>query len=276
MKKILAVLLALIVCLVLCACGKSKPVKEAEAAIAAIGEVTIDSGDAIENAEKLYGILTDTEKAKVDNRMALVDAREDFDELLSEVVYQNAKDAFEKLNHVADKCIAGMDSIYGAWHFAIYEASDVYGTDPSTFYYKMALDVPNFSSDDLESAADIYAKALSDRLGFTRSTKDLVSISKKDFNYCLYVVETALDEAGYYDSLEKNMADAEKTLQALTNTYDDYTYYPKLKAYYSSIKSYTDFFISPSGSFNQLADTVNDYENSIRTTAADVSFLFSK
>lgn len=276
MKKALAMLLTLAVCLALCACGKSKPVKEAEAAISAIGEVTVDSGDAIENAEKLYGILTDAEKAKVDNRLTLVDARETYDGLLNEVIYQNAKEAFEKVNQAADKCIAGMDSVYGAWHFAIYEADDFYGNDPGTFYYKMALDVPHFSSDDLESAADTYAELLSARFETSISTKKLVDMSKNDFNYCLYVVQTALDAAGYYDFVEQNMADAEKTLQMLTNTYDDYTYYPKLKEHYSSVKSYVDFFISPSGSFNQLADTINSYENSIRTTAADVSFLFTK
>lgn len=276
MKRAISLVLVFVLCLSLCACGKSKPVKEAEAAIAAIGEVTIDSGEAIKNAEKLYGILTDAEKAKVDNRMTLVDAREAFDELCEEVIYQNARDAFEKLNQVADKCIEGMDSIYGAWHFGIYEASDVYSTSADTFYYSMSLDVPNFSSDDLESAAEIYAQALSARFNSPTSTKDLVRMSKNDFNYCLYVVQTALDEAGYFDLVEQNMADAEKTLQLLTNTYEDYTYYPKLKEHYSTVKSYVDFFMSPSGSFKQLADTINNYENSIRTTAADVSFLFTK
>ena len=52
--------------------------------------------------------------------------------------------------------------------------------------------------------------------------------------------------------------------------------YPKLKEYYSSIKSYVEFFTSPSGSFKQLADTINTYENGIRTLESDVGFLFSK
>lgn len=276
MKRAISLILVLALCLSLCACGKSKAAKEAEAAIEAIGEVTIDSGEAIKNAEKLYNILTDAEKADVDNRMVLVDAREAFDLLQGEVIYENAKDAFEKLNQVADKCIDGMDSVYGAWHFGVYEASDVNGTYPDLFYYNMALDVPNFSSDDLESAAEIYAQALSARYNSPTTTKDLVHMSKNDFNYCLYVVQTALDEAGYYDFVEQNMADAEKTLQLLTNTYEDYTYYPKLKEHYSTVKSYADFFISPSGSFKQLADTINSYENAIRTTAADISFLFTK
>lgn len=90
---------------------------------------------------------------------------------------------------------------------------------------------------------------------------------------------TTIKEAsvrGDYDTISASMAEAEKVLQSLTSEYDDYTYYPKLKEYYASVKSYTDFFNSPSGSFKQLAGTINDYENSLRTLESDVSFLFNK
>ena len=59
MKRFVALFLALIMCLSLCACGKSEAVKAAEEAIAAIGEVTADSEGSIANAEKLYNFLTD-------------------------------------------------------------------------------------------------------------------------------------------------------------------------------------------------------------------------
>lgn len=273
MKKVISLILVLVMCLSLCACGKSKPVKEAEAAITAIGEVTADSGEAIKTAEKLYNILTDAEKAKVKNRLTLVDAREAYDGLQSEIVYSNAKEAYEKLNEVADMCVSGMDDIYGAWYFGIYEAKDVRSTSASTFCYSMALEVPNFSSDELEEATQAYANYY----GNDWCTKDkIVSWAKNDWQKCVEIVEMAFVQKDYYSSIEKEMAEAEGILQELTNTYDDYTYYPKLKDYYSSVKSYVDFFTSPSGSFNQLADTINSYENSIRTTAADVSFLFTK
>lgn len=56
------------------------------------------------------------------------------------------------------------------------------------------------------------------------------------------------------------MNEAEKVLQALTEEYNDYTYYPKLKDYYAAVKSYVEFYTSPSGSFKQLSDTINNYE----------------
>ena len=103
MKKIISMLLVIAMCLALAACGKSKSaaVKSAEDAIAAIGEVTVDSGEAIANAEKLYGILTDAEKAEVENRLVLVEAQEAYETVRGEIVYKNAKEAYEKLKEVS-------------------------------------------------------------------------------------------------------------------------------------------------------------------------------
>lgn len=259
MKRYFSLFLAIVMCLSLTACGKSEAVKAAEEAISAIGEVTVDSGDAIANAEKYYNILTDDEKADVENRMELVEARETFEQVRSEVVYKNAKEAYEKLKAVAELCVSGMDDIYGAWYFGIYNADDAYN---DSFYYEMSKDVPGFNAIELEEAGNALCVK--------------VSTAKKDWQYSLYIVEAAITARGDYDTITANMADAEKVLQALTEEYDDYTYYPKLKDYYASIKSYVEFFTSPSGSFKQLADTINNYENGIRTLESDVSFLFNK
>ena len=65
MRKIIALLLFLCLCVSLSACGKSEAVKNVENAISSIGEVTLDSEELIKNAEKLYGILTDEEKTEI-------------------------------------------------------------------------------------------------------------------------------------------------------------------------------------------------------------------
>lgn len=259
MKKAIILIVSIVLCVSLCACGKSEAVKSAEDAISAIGEVSVDSGDAIANAEKLYGILTDAEKEKVENRLSLVEAREQFEKVRGEVVYTNAKEAYVKLKEVADLCVSGMDDIYGAWYFGIYEADDA---SSYSFYYEMSSEVPSFSENELEAAGD--------SLGYE------AWLAKTDWQYSVFIVKSALAARGDYDTIETNMSDAEKVLQTLTEEYDDYTYYPKLKDYYSAIKSYVEFYTNPSGSFNQLADTINSYENGIRTLESDVGFLFNK
>lgn len=76
--------------------------------------------------------------------------------------------------------------------------------------------------------------------------------------------------------ITEKMQEAENILQELTAEYDDYTYYPRLKEYYAAVNSYVEFYTNPTGSFNQLADTVKEFENTIRTYEADVGFLFTK
>lgn len=266
-KKSICLILALVMCVSMCACGKSKAVKAAEDAIVAIGEVTVDSGDVIANAEKLYGILTDEEKAGVENRLTLVDAREEFEALKGELVYKNAEEAYEKLKNIAELCVDGMDAVYGAWYFGIYEADD---TTDSSFCYEMSLEVPGFTETELEEAVS----SLGEDIGFGEELT--IMLARSDWQYCLWIVEEAISIRGDYATINTYMEDAEKILQELTEEYDDYTYYPKLKDYYAAIKSYVEFFSSPSCSFNQLVSTINDYENGIRTLESDVGFLFNK
>lgn len=258
MKRAISLVLVFVLCLSLCACGKSKAAKEAEAAIDAIGEVTIDSGNAIKNAEKLYNLLTDAEKADVDNRLVFVDAQEKYTELQRKAAYENAKDAYEALNEVAAMCVSGMDAVYGAWYYGIYKADAQYGVT----FYALSLEVPGFSSSEIENAAKT--------IGMKESSL------KGKWQNCLNLVLSAIALRGDYEAIEQKMLTAENILQELTSTYDDYTYYPKLKSYYSAVSSYVDFYENPTGSFNQLADTVKEFENAIRTYEADVSFLFTK
>ena len=126
----------------------------------------------------------------------------------------------------------------------------------------MSKEVSSFAEDELKAAGD--------SLGFD------AWLAKSDWQYSLWIVESAITARGDCDTITANMNEAEKVLQTLTEEYDDYTYYPKLKDYYSAIKSYVEFYTNPSGSFKQLADTVNNYENGIRTLVSDVSFLFNK
>ena len=84
MKKLMALMVALVLCLSLCACGKSAAVKETEAAIDEIGEVTLESKSAIEIAERKFDSLTDKEKEKVENRLILSEAEAEYERLIKE------------------------------------------------------------------------------------------------------------------------------------------------------------------------------------------------
>lgn len=81
MKKIIALVLTVILCLSLSACGKSEAVKSVEAMIDALGEITIESIDAIRAAEDAYEVLMPEEQKKVKNYETLTSARDRYYEL---------------------------------------------------------------------------------------------------------------------------------------------------------------------------------------------------
>lgn len=81
MKKALSIVLALVMCLSLCACGKSEAVKNVETMIDALGEITLESIDAIRAAEDAYAALTEEEQPKVSNYKTLTAARDSYYEL---------------------------------------------------------------------------------------------------------------------------------------------------------------------------------------------------
>lgn len=81
MKKALSSILVFVLCLSLCACGKSEAVKNVEAMIEALDEITLESIDAIEAAEAAYAALPLEEQEKVKNYETLTAARDRYYEL---------------------------------------------------------------------------------------------------------------------------------------------------------------------------------------------------
>ena len=76
-KMLVRVFLFVFICSSLYGCGKSEEVKNVEALIDGIGEVTVDSEDSIKKAEEAYDALTDKEKGKVENVDQLEKSKEE-------------------------------------------------------------------------------------------------------------------------------------------------------------------------------------------------------
>ena len=83
MKKIIAFVMAAVMCLSFTACTpKSQEVKQTEIMIRAIEEVTDQSGEAIVLAEHMYHNLSAEEKGQVKNYSSLTQAREKYNQLI--------------------------------------------------------------------------------------------------------------------------------------------------------------------------------------------------
>ncbi|MCI7135456.1 MAG: hypothetical protein MSA04_10620 [Clostridiales bacterium] len=256
MERIAALLLCAIMLLSLCACGKSEAVSAAENAIKDIGEVTAASGDAIARAQKLYSILTESEKEKVSNRLALIEAQDEFKELQGDVTYTSAKEAYEKLNEAAELCISGMKSIYGAWSYAKSNTNQ-FGS----------FRVDGISLGKAAPAANSHIHDGIKALGI--ESGDWVS-----WTYAGYIAQAALEAKGVYNTVSTDMEEAGDIIRTLSQN-EDSSYYPKLNEYYSAVYSYVDFFKEPSGNdLEQISDVMSNHEKEI--SSADAGFLFYK
>ncbi len=124
MRRIYSVVIIVIVLLLLTACGKSEMVEAAEEAIANIGNVTLESEAAIKTAESIFNGLTDREKEQVENRIDLIEARNQYEKLIEEQQLQlveqqrqeelraaEAVDAFYADMNV-DKAISALTEFY--------------------------------------------------------------------------------------------------------------------------------------------------------------------
>lgn len=102
MRKALSLLLALVMCLSLCACGKSAAAETVDRLIEAIGTVTLESERAITEAENAYAQLPDSDKKKVENLAALMEARTAYNDLLN--AYEEITSGIEQATLLIGQC----------------------------------------------------------------------------------------------------------------------------------------------------------------------------
>lgn len=119
MKKILCCLMILSIMLCFCGC-RSKAAKLAEEQIGSLGEITLDSADAIASAKAAYEALSPKQQAYVTNAYLITVAEMDYQNLIYD---QQAKD-IEQMIH--DLRPVTMDSAEALAHAEeVYNSSDI-------------------------------------------------------------------------------------------------------------------------------------------------------
>lgn len=118
MKKIIALVLVVILGLSLSACGKSEAVKNVETMIDALGEITLESIEAIRAAEEAYAALTPEEQEKVKNYQTLTTARDRYYELAlvgewcwSRVDLYDLTSNYDRVDMILNADMSGTDMI---------------------------------------------------------------------------------------------------------------------------------------------------------------------
>ena len=297
MKKAISLFLALVMCLSLCACGKSKEVKAVEEMIAAIGEVSLESKDAITAAEEAFRALTSEEKEQVGNYFVLAESKDTLEELeeieeqrlleeAKKAVAANGQKAYDNIKNAWQIAEQIGHSLYNVWHGAVWEKDEMVAKGIQFFMDETTLS-------EQEVIEGIASRSYVNTQ-FTKTGVYWIQLSEEDKQaYREYATEAiekacrskqcmAMDDAlwsmvnayllnGKIGTAQEYLKTAKEAMKELP---EDYEHYPTLKGFYTTASSLTDFCKSPSGNLNQYATLLNDYRKEARDYMNDLNFVF--
>ena len=172
--------------------------------------------------------------------------------------------------------------IYEAWRLGIYQKDEV--LDDGAEYLAKEL---SLSPDEIrEGAAYALAKTIGeDWAEMSEDDKnklienaDAIFILMKDelFTFCVLSVSGAYAANGKTEEVQTALAAAKTQMKELSEKYSDYEHYPNLKGYYTTTSSFFDFCQNPTGSFEQVKDTINKYKNEARDYISDLDYIFEE
>ncbi len=85
------------------------------------------------------------------------------------------------------------------------------------------------------------------------------------------IVQNVYESRGITKEIKDNLENAKVSLKEIDS---DYEGYESLKSYYTTTASYFDFCENLTGTFDQMQDTINDYQSDVRKYTNDLEFLF--
>ena len=190
-----------------------------------------------------------------------------------ETAFDVSKEAYDNVV-TAYKIIEKIGSdIYEAWRLGIYEDD------------KILIDGVGYLASNLSlTESEIIAG-----ISFLLSNEDNASNSKISkstanryfnrfedslFSFCVLVTSSAYKANGKINEVQTILDSSKDLMKKLSEQYSDYEHYPNLKKYYTNTKSFFEFCQNPTGSFEQVKNTINDYKNKARDYASDLDYIF--
>ena len=200
----------------------------------------------------------------------------------SKKAFNISNDAYNKITEAYEITEAFGSDIYEAWRLAINEKKSVKGSGTKYLAEELSLTEDELNEGVAVALAEIYGEnwnelddteknkyrdAAESRYIFTNFSDDL-------FSFCVKCVVCAYKANGEIDKAQVTLDEAKSFMKEMSAKYSDYEHYPNLKGYYTTTKSFFDFCQNPTGSFEQLVETINSYKNEARDYKADLDYIF--
>ena len=195
--------------------------------------------------------------------------------------YVISKSAYQSVNTAYELTESFGSDLYDAWRAAIYDDDDeIVEKGIASLASEVSL-----SEDELRLGA---ACAAVETIGMSwdelseeekqlmlESADELLSLAEDElFSFCVLTVVKAYERNGDIERIQEALTAAKSDMKQLSESYSDYEHYPALKEYYTTTSSFFDFCQNPTGSFEQVKDTINNYRNQARDCVNDLDYIF--
>ena len=194
---------------------------------------------------------------------------------VSQIAYDNINSAYEIVEQYGE-------DIYEAWRLGIYDKDQLLKDGIKYLASELSL-----SETELEEGAIYILITVSGENWSECSDKEKNEYKKildysftymKDdlFSFCVEIVKGAYIANGKANEIEEALKEAKIQMKELSDKYSDYEHYPSIKEYYTTTNSFFDFCQNPTGSFEQVKTTINDYRNEARGYINDLDYIFEE
>ena len=194
--------------------------------------------------------------------------------------FNESKVAYEYIDVAYEITEEFGDMLYEAWRLGIYNKNEIIINGIEYLAEELSL-----SKEDVENGLGYaYADIMGDDwLTMTDEEKSrikyiensLFSIYKNDlFSFCVMIIRGVYIVNGKTEEAQRALDNAKAQMKELSEDYSDYEHYPNLKGYYTTTSSFFDFCQNPTGSFEQIKTTINDYKNEARDYINDLDYIF--
>ena len=189
-----------------------------------------------------------------------------------ETAFDVAKEAYDKVDAAYQITEKFGSDIYEAWRLGIYDDDEILSNGVGHLASKLSLS----EREIIDGVALVFTDEGEEPETLTKSEANRYFKNMEDylFTFCVMVVSNAYKANGKVDEAQAALDSAKGLMKKMSEQYSDYEHYPKLKEYYTSTKSFFAFCQDPTGSFEQVKTTINDYRNEARDCVSDLDYIF--
>ena len=197
--------------------------------------------------------------------------------------FSASKEAYTNITAAYDITSDFGSDIYEAWRMGIYDKDEILENGVEHLDSEL-----NLSEDEIKNGVayainsvmgddDWEAITAEDKETY-RSIADTTFTIFEDnlFTYCVLIVTGAYTANGKTAEAQEALDKAKAQMKEMSEKYSDYEHYPNLKEYYTTTSSFFDFCQNPTGSFEQVKNTINDYKNNARNYKSDLDYIFEE